>query len=372
VIARGRPEIAAIEPLWRRVAWEGEQAEYEHFVAAAADVEPLAVVVGDGEAAAAGRVRERRLETTVGYLRLYAPTVRALELVGGGVVAHDAAAAHQLAEELWSVLSVGGAEALVVPALPLDSPAFAPLAALGGPFERQRLVPTWTRQRLRLPESFDAFLASRSRKIRAGIRYDAKKLEAALGDALAVTIHRDTSRLDRLVSDLESVARATYQRALGAGFADSPQARRLLEIDLDHGWARAYVLSHEGRPVAFWLCSVHGRTITTRTTGYDAGYARHRPGIYLLMRVVEDACADPELDVLDFGPGRSDYKRHFSNDGYEERNIVVYAPALRPRSINVARTAILGVSAGARRALDATGSTARLKTAWRARLRARA
>jgi CelD/BcsL family acetyltransferase involved in cellulose biosynthesis len=87
------------------------------------------------------------------------------------------------------------------------------------------------------------------------------------------------------------------------------------------------------------------------------------------MRVIADACEDPSLDVLDFGPGRSDYKRHFSSDGYDERNIVVYAPHLRPRAINVARPAALGAGAGARRALDATGLTVRLKTAWRARLR---
>jgi len=369
VIARGHEAIAHIEPLWRRVAWQSEQAEFEHFVASAEDVEPLAVVVGDGEAAAAGRLRSRRLDTAVGYLRLYAPTVRALELVSGGVVAHDAAAARELAARLWSVLVARDAEALVVPALPVDSQAFASLASLGGPLERQRLVPTWTRRRLRLPESFDAFLASRSRKVRSGIRYDAKRLEEALGTAREVTVYSDATQLDRLVADLERVAAATYQRALGAGFVDTPQARRLLRVDLEHGWARAYVLSDGARPVAFWLCSVHGRTITTRTTGYDAGYARHRPGIYLLMRVIADACADPGLDVLDFGPGRSEYKRHFSNEGYEERNIVVYAPALRPRSINVARTAILGLSAGARRALDATGGTTRLKTAWRARLR---
>ena len=47
------------------------------------------------------------------------------------------------------------------------------------------------------------------------------------------------------------------------------------------------------------------------------------------MRVIEDACADPALDVLDFGPGDAAYKQQFSNESREERNVVVFAPTFR-------------------------------------------
>jgi len=49
------------------------------------------------------------------------------------------------------------------------------------------------------------------------------------------------------------------------------------------------------------------------------------------MRVIEDACADPSLDVLDFGPGDAAYKRQFSSDSRVERNVVVFAPTFRGR-----------------------------------------
>jgi CelD/BcsL family acetyltransferase involved in cellulose biosynthesis len=368
VTARGAGEIAALEPLWRRTSWTGEQAEYEHFTAGAGD-DPVAVfALRDDEpaGAAVGRIRRRRLDTSIGYVRVYAPAVRALELVSGGVVARDDAAASDVAAALAALLRDGAADALVVPALPVESASFRALAGLGG---RQRFVPVWTRRRLVLPESFDAFLASRTRKIRAGIRYDSKKLLDALGEELSVTVHREADDLDALAADLEAVAGKTYQRALGAGFADTPEQRALARVDLEHGWLRAYVLSHRDRPIAFWLCSVHGGTITTRTTGYDPEYAQYRVGIYLLMRVIEDACVDPALSVLDFGPGRSPYKRHFGNDGYAEQNLVVFAPRLRPRLVWLARSAVLGAGAALRRAVDAAGGTERLKTAWRRRLR---
>jgi CelD/BcsL family acetyltransferase involved in cellulose biosynthesis len=132
---------------------------------------------------------------------------------------------------------------------------------------------------------------------------------------------------------------------------------------------RGYLLYVDTTPVAYWLCSTFRRTMLLRTGGYDAAYARYDVGIYLLMRVIADACLDPELDLLDFGPGDAEYKRQFSNSSWEERNLVLFAPSFRARRINVTRAAILGPARLARRALDATNLTARVKAGWRRRLR---
>ena len=152
---------------------------------------------------------------------------------------------------------------------------------------------------------------------------------------------REPSGLDRLVRDADRVARSTYQRALGAGFADTPEQRTLAAVGLEHGWLRGYLLYLDAEPIAYWLCSVYGGTILIRTAGYDNAYAEQRVGIYLLMRVVEDACADPALRVLDFGPGDAAYKQQFSNEQWQERNLVVFAPSFRGRRINLTRTGIV-------------------------------
>ena len=145
----------------------------------------------------------------------------------------------------------------------------------------------------------------------------------------------------------------------------------MTRVGLEHGWLRAYVLYRGDEPIAYWLCSVHRGTVLLRTTGFDHAYSSHRVGVYLLMRVIEDACADPGLHVLDFGPGDAPYKRHFSSESLQERSIVVFAPTARGRRINGLRTVILGSALLARRAADATNLTERLKGRWRARLRGR-
>jgi hypothetical protein len=344
-VVRGRDEPGANADLWDGIAWTSEQSEREYFLAERG--EPLALF--DGASALIGRVDERRLESRVGYVRVYAPKLRILRVVD---------AVDEVAELARTALQE--VDVVAVPALPLDSAAYRSLEPLGPP----RFTPSWTRRLLVLPESFDAFLASRSRKIRAGVRYDAKRLEEGI-DA-RVAIHRDWS--EGLVEQLESIAGTTYQRRLGAGF--SRERAEVLRVALEHGWGRVYLLHDAERAIAFWWCGVHKGTMRLNTTGYLQEYAKIRPGVYLLMRVIEDAIADPTLRVLDFGPGRSDYKRHFSNDGYEERNLLLFAPTFRARRARVVRTAIAGATYGARRVLDATGATQRVKTAWRRRLRA--
>jgi len=375
-VARTLADVDRLAPVWNDVPWAGEQAEHAYFVAAAraraGAGQPFAVLVSSGgrpAAAVAGRVATRRLDTRIGYLRVYAPAVRMLQIVPGGAVAANAEAIPPLVDAVRSVLASGDADALALPALPVDSEVFAAFAALPGLLERQRFVPAWTRHRLVLPASFEEFLRSRSRKIRAGIRYDTKKLLEALGDELSVRIVSDASGFDEVVRDLDRVSASTYQRALGAGFADTEERRALLQVSLEHGWARVYVLERGEEPIAYWLCSLHRDRITLASTGYLPEYAPYRVGIYLLMRVIENACNDPALRVLDFGPGRSAYKRHFSSEGYEERNLTVFAPTPRARRINATRTAVLGPAWLAREALDRTGLTDRVKTAWRARLR---
>jgi CelD/BcsL family acetyltransferase involved in cellulose biosynthesis len=132
---------------------------------------------------------------------------------------------------------------------------------------------------------------------------------------------------------------------------------------------RAYVLSVAGAPAAYWLVATYNGTLLLKTTGYDPAYARDRVGIYLLMRVIEDACADPTLNILDFGPGDASYKRHFSSESFEERNALVYAPTLRALRINATRTGLLGAGLVAHRVLEASGMTDRLRKLWRARRR---
>jgi SAM-dependent methyltransferase len=375
-VARGVEDVERLRPIWSEITWGREEAEIDYFLARVAAkhdaTAPLAIVVRRGDrpiAALAARLETRPLETVFGNRVVYAPRLRVLQVVDGGVVASDPAGIEPLVRALRAELADGTADVATIPPLPIGSALYAVFSDGADPLEQQRCLHAWSRRRLVLPSSFDEFLASRTRKIRFGIRYDAKKLLEALGDELSVSVLAEPSDYEQLMRDLELVARLTYQRGAGAGFADTPEQRALMQIGLEHGWIRAFVLYRQKEPIAFWLCAVYGGVILLKTTGFDPAYARHRVGIYLLMRVIEHACDDPTLNVLDFGPGDAEYKRHFSSESHLERNLALYAPTLHARTVNLLRSSILGSARAGRRLSDSVDLTDTIRARWREGLR---
>jgi CelD/BcsL family acetyltransferase involved in cellulose biosynthesis len=372
-------ELERLRPSWTELPWEREEAAYEYFTTRLATrpdvIGPFVVVATAGEGPVAGlaaRLELRRLSTAVGYKVLYAPQARLLRVVDGGVAAgDDPAVLSALLEPLRAALADGTADAVALPPAELGSPLLAAFTSLGGPLERQPFIAPWTRRRLLLPGSFEEFVSSRSSNTRWQIRRDARRIADSFGDALTVEVIRDPSALDRLVVQADRVARSTYQRALGAGFSDTPEQRALVAVGLEHGWVRGYLLSRGGEAIAYWLCSTFRGTLLIRTAGFDTAYAEHRVGTYLLLRVIEDAIADPDLHMVDFGPGDAAYKQQFSSESRQERNVVVFAPTFRGRRLNASRTLILAPARGARLLLDETGLTTRVRARWRRRVQAR-
>ena len=161
----------------------------------------------------------------------------------------------------------------------------------------------------------------------------------------------------------------TYQRALGAGFADSREQLPLLELSLARGWFRSYVLYVADAPIAFWMGWVYRDTFYSGATGYDPAFASHRVGNYVLSRLIEDLCNDPSIRTVDFGPGDAAYKHQFGSETWSEQEMLVFAPTLRAVGINAVRTAVRAGDLGAKRVLRSAGSGDKVKTLWRSRLR---
>jgi CelD/BcsL family acetyltransferase involved in cellulose biosynthesis len=201
--------------------------------------------------------------------------------------------------------------------------------------------------------------------VRAGINYYARRIERELGAERRVGLLDRVDQVEQLADDLERVAERTHLRRRGVGFADSPVQRQLLEVGLRRGLLRAYVLYRGDEPIAFWLCSVYRGRLLLKTTGYDPDYAR--VGTYLLMRVIEQACGDPAVQSIDFGPGDADYKRMYGARTERQSNGVIYAGTLRARWVALVRTLLLGSALVGRRVSDAAGISTRLRGYRRAR-----
>lgn len=357
---------------WESIPWRRIDPELDYFLTVlttrAEVMRPHVLFLDSGGeiSALVGRLETTRLTTRVGY-RVYGPRVRSLTLVHGGIAgaeSPDRAAA--LLDGLRASLSAGEADIAFLPSLRTDSPTFDAAARL--PWLLSHSQGENVHWRLRLPDTFDEFVRSRSKKTRENIRVYRNRLHRDHGERLSLRVFRDLDEVDALFHDLDAVATKTYQRGLGVAFADTGEHRALTRFGLERSWWRAYVLYVAEQPVAFWPGTTYNRTLFVGTPGYDPAYADYSIGTYLLLRVIEQLCDDDEIDAVDFGFGDAEYKRRFGNESWIEADVVLFAPTLKGVSINLRRTAVAGAARLAKRALTRAGVAARLRRRWRRRL----
>jgi CelD/BcsL family acetyltransferase involved in cellulose biosynthesis len=361
-VLRGLAELPSVREAWRALAthpWSDPDYYHQHVAHEAAFVSPHVLVVereGAVVGLVAGQVRHETLPWRVGSLAIGTSRARVLWVAAGGVMGETGgAAAEAVTMELIGALARGEADAAYLHQIEPDGPlaralAQAPVLARD---HGARSSFGWL---LELPESYAAYHASRSKSVRRHLKRYAQALERELGDGLEIVCHREPAALERLVQDSEAVARLTYHRGMGVGFADTPELRRFFAHALAAGWMRGHVLYAHGKPIAFWHGLVYRGTLFTRDTGFDPAYTALRPGQYLLNQVIEEACRTHEVARIDYGVMELDYKRNFGSHRYERRSFYLFSRRPKGLYLSTLRSATAVADRTARRVL---GSHAR-------------
>jgi CelD/BcsL family acetyltransferase involved in cellulose biosynthesis len=368
-LARSNDELEAVREAWSAFTWPRVDADLD-FLATLVDCSPEAVrphVVALDGGMVVGRIEETRLQSRVGYRAILKPSVRMLTVAHGGLAGGDSEAG-ALVDEILRTLCEGDAEVALLPSLRAGSALYEAARSRPPSRSRDRLVDVRTHRRLRLPASFDEFVQGRSKSTRQSINRYTKKLERDLGDRLSFRVFSEPGERDELFAAVEPVAAKTYQGGLGVALRDDERNRRLVALGLERGWFRTWVLYLDGAPAAFWPGWIYDRTFFIGTPGYEPALGDYRPGQYVLMRVIADLCADPEVDACDFGFGDSEYKRRFSNEEWDEADVLVFAPTLKGLRLNAGRTAVGLADRGLRAVASRTGIAEPVKRAWRRRL----
>lgn len=184
-------------------------------------------------------------------------------------------------------------------------PGLAPAHGLTAAVEREERCPV-----LRLPESWDAYLAMLSGKDRHELRRKMRKLEAELPDvrvrsviggpgwdeALDQFLHLHRLSRTGKAKFMDETMERFFRDALGALAAE--------------GWARLWFLDSAGMPVAAFICTEYGSSVGLYNSGFDPVHARLAPGIVLLGHVIRDAI-ERRVPVFDFLRGEEPYKYAF-------------------------------------------------------------
>jgi CelD/BcsL family acetyltransferase involved in cellulose biosynthesis len=379
-IARTPEEARALLEATDGVVWAHPDAELEYYLtvvdALPGVVGPRVIRLDRGDQppiVVVARLEEGQFDIKLGYLTVARPRLRCLTVVHGGVAGVESPAdAAWVLDELRRALAADRADAIRFLGLNAESALYAAATAVQPRVSRDRFAVAQPHWRVAVPESMNAFLAARSGNTRQNLKRYGKRFEKEYAGRLAIRrFGGDGDRdLERLITDLETIAAKTYQRGLGVGFTGDALQRRLMELDMQRGRFLAWVLDIDGSPVAFWDGTAHAGTFYIGSPGYDPALAASRVGTWLQMRMMEDLCARPDVVALDYGMGDAQYKRSFGDECRMDAIVHVFAPTPAGLRVSALRTTALGGTRAAQRLLARTGLEEKLKRVWRSRLRA--
>lgn len=194
-------------------------------------------------------------------------------------------------------------------------PGLAPAHGLTAAVDLEERCPV-----LRLPESWDAYLAALSGKDRHELRRKMRKLEAELPDVRARSVTGGAGWDEALAQFLRL---HRLSRTGKAKFMDETMERFFrdaLGALAAAGWIRLWFLDSAEVPVASFICTEYGSSVGLYNSGFDPIHARLAPGIVLLGHVIRDAI-ERRVAVFDFLRGEESYKRDFGPTSEQLLNI---------------------------------------------------
>jgi len=193
-------------------------------------------------------------------------------------------------------------------------------------------------------QSWDAFLASKSKNFRDQVRRRERKL--AMAHDLAFRL----SDADRLEEDMTTLLRLHAARWEEASDAFSPELeafhRDFAAVALERGWLRLWLAEADGQPVAAWYGLRYADCECFYQSGRDPAWDSHSVGFVLLAHTIRSAFEDGMREYR-FLRGGDAYKDRFA-DGDEGLETLVVGRGPRGRSVVTAAGAVRRLPRGDR------------------------
>jgi len=375
-VARTVEEVEALRPHWELMQ-KHPNADIDFFLTVIGVrpgvIAPQVLALYKGGqliAILAGRLSDERLSIGIGYGTLYRPRVRCLTIVYGGALGDCSEGnSGRFMAYVREQLRHREFDVALFEFLRMDSPLYRQAQQVGRFWQRDHCPTPNAHWRITQLGSYDEFVRGRSKNTRRNLKKWPKRLEKEFGGGrLRVQWRTRSEELPSLLTEMESIARQTYQRGLGAGFRSGEESRCLLRLAAERGWLRACVLYAGEKPIAFWDGFQYGTTYFGQTNGYLPAYREYRPGHYVLLKIIQRLCEEPDAQVMDLGFGDAEYKRELCDDRVDEASVHFFAPTLKGARINFIRTAILYANQFARWLLSKTPWASKVKKTWRQRL----
>ncbi|HRO58334.1 MAG TPA: GNAT family N-acetyltransferase [Burkholderiaceae bacterium] len=210
--------------------------------------------------------------------------------------------------------------------------------ALSQPRLRSRYLvsrhgPSYERRLCRLGADLEAYLSSLASGRRQDLRRSLRRFDREFVGRFEFRVHTEARELELMLDAVEPVSARTYQARLrGLALSRHNHTGREVLEGARRGLARCYLLSIEGRPVAWRLGLLYRGVYYSHHIGYDPDFERWHPGVVMHLKSVEDLSQNVGgVRVLDMLYGDNDFKRKASNLSRSEANYYLFPKTLRGR-----------------------------------------
>jgi hypothetical protein len=371
-IIRSLSEIDNIRHFWS--LWQNHpNADVDFYLTTARSypgfVRPHILVVYRGtspEAILIGRIEQGCIEYKLGYRTLLRPKALIMNFVYAGVLGNlSPELCESVVDTVSDSLRCGEADLAVFKYLRVDSPLYNKITRWSSMLRRSVLPVGQAHLTLMLPAGTDGFRRVVPKNMRKNHRWNS--LLRDYSGNVRIACLGALSDLDQILQAVEEIARKTYQRALGLGFVNDEATGQRLRLEAEKEWLRAYVLYIEDRPCAFWLGTLYKGVIHGNYVGFDPAYGKYSPGMFLMIRVIEQLCSNGdngEVSQIDWGLGGAHYKETLSTSQWQEASVHIFAPTFKGYSLNLLMTSTTLSEQLVRKTMGKTVLT-RIRKLWR-------
>ena len=375
VVAKNFEEIESIRPVWEQMRRHESQpvpnADIDRYIsvikASGDNVRPHVMLIEHNDQPAAmiiSRLEKHQLELRLGYRALFKPRLRCLTVVYGGILGQpEGDLCPLLVSELMKQLRSREVDMVYVNHLRIDSVIYRFIRKMSGLFTRGYFPRIESHWEISIPENMDSYYQRFSGRRRSELKRYIRKLERA--HSVRVVCYKREEDLPQVMSQMHEISTKTYQHGMGAGFVCNALTRNVLHVAASKNWLKAHILFVDDEPIAFQVGFQYGSTYFADQIGFDPSWKRYRVGTVLLLKVIEELCADRSIDKFDFGFGDADYKQLYCDKFWTDVSFCFFAPRLYPIFINMMRTCIATLNAGLGCVVNKIGAAGWIKRHWR-------
>jgi hypothetical protein len=263
-------------------------------------------------------IAARERHYSLAFWKIASLHVRTARLFGSGIVgADDAAVSRHILRDILSCESV---DLVQLDGPRADSALAAAVRSLGRKYPRFTGRHNTARRTIRLPATFEAYLAALPSSTRKAVTRDLRIFERSKPTYRVFAAPHETEEFIRLASGLSA---KTYQMAIGFGLDSTASTIESLNRLAGNNRFRGYVAFLDGEPCAFAWGEFASQSFYFRMTGYDPRYARQNAGKAIMFYLIRDLIENRLTILFDFGVLDMDYKRRFATASIDCTNLIV-------------------------------------------------